>query len=230
MSVSKEFASPEPTPQTARTRLFCRTISRVAALFLPLLPLPVVAQIDTTSVAPHRYLVVYRNATIPGDAEAHVVSSGARLTQRNEHLGIAAVQSPASQDDATTLRLLSAQPNVSYVLHDRIVSALRLRLRPIAVTARISNGAQSLTPITSLGRLPTHGPITSAPLPPNTTPSATASSTPGLRHLLHLHSPGMGRPAGRRLRKQRPRRPRTRPLGHHHGQRHSHRHHRQRHR
>ena len=47
----------------------------------------------------------------------------ARLTQRSEHFGIAAVQSAASEDDATTLRRLAAQPNVDYLLHDRIVSA-----------------------------------------------------------------------------------------------------------
>src|SRR5271154_939654 len=88
-------------------------------------------QIDTTSVATHRYLVLYRNASIPGDAESRIASVGARLTQRNEHLGIAAVQSTA-QDDAATLRRLTAQPNVDYVLHDRIVSAHRLRLQGIA--------------------------------------------------------------------------------------------------
>jgi subtilisin family serine protease len=174
VSVFNKIASPKPTPPAARTRLFCRSISRLAALFLPLLPPAAMAQIDTTSVAPHRYLVLYRNATIPGDAEAHLLYANTRLTQRNEHLGIAAVQSPASQDDATTLRLLAAQPNVSYVIRDRIVSALHLRLKPIAPTSNDNNGAQSLTPTTTIGRLPTHGPITtappSAPTPPPSTP------------------------------------------------------------
>src|SRR5271156_3978483 len=56
------------------------------------------AQIDTTSIAPHRYLVLYRNATIPGDAESRIASAGAHLTGRNEHLGIAAVESAVSED------------------------------------------------------------------------------------------------------------------------------------
>jgi subtilisin family serine protease len=178
VSIFKEFASPELTPQAARNRLFDRKLSRLAALFLPLLPPAAIAQIDTAQVAPHRYLVIYRNATIPADAEAHLLSAGTRLTQRNEHIGIAAVQSPASQDDATTLRLLSAQPNVSYVLHDRIVSALRLRLKPIAGTAHDNNGAQSLQPPTTIGRLPTHGPITSAPPSKSTPPPATPPPPP----------------------------------------------------
>ena len=130
-------------------------------------------QIDTNSIAPHHYLIVYRNATIPGDAAARVTSTGARLLQRNEHFGIAAVQSPASQDDATTLRLLSAQPNVAYVLHDRIVSAHRLLAR-----ALVLNYPETYSPNTStttVGRLPTHGPIdrsgsTYPPTPPPTAP------------------------------------------------------------
>jgi subtilisin family serine protease len=142
----------------------------VLMLFLtPLAPTPLAeAQIDTTSIAPHRYLVLYRNATIPGDAEARIASSGARLTQRNEHFGIAAVES--RDDDATTLRRLAAQPNVDYVLHDRIVSAHRLRLQ--AIQPASIGAVQSLSPTTPvIGRLPTHGPI-------NTTPPVIPTSPP----------------------------------------------------
>jgi hypothetical protein len=129
------------------------------------------AQIDTTSIAPHHYLVVYRNATIPGDAESHIASAGARLTQRNEHIGIAAAQSAASEDDATTLRRLAAQPNVDYVLHDRIVFAHRLRLQAIT-PASLGVSLSGQTPSTPIGRLPTHGPIL------NTPPSLSAPPPP----------------------------------------------------
>jgi lantibiotic leader peptide-processing serine protease len=130
--------------------------------------LPPLARHRTGRHHQHRYLVVYRNGTIPGDAETLILSSGARLTQRNEHLGIAAVQSPLTQDDAITLRLLAAQPNVSYVLHDRIVSSIRLRLKPIATApSATSTGSQSLNPAPIIGRLPTHSPIhPEAPHPP----------------------------------------------------------------
>jgi subtilisin family serine protease len=123
------------------------------------------AQIDTTSIAPHRYLVLYRNATIPGDAESVIASAGARLTRRNEHFGIAAVESTPMEDDATTLRRLTAEPNVQYVLHDRIISAHRLRLRTLMpATVGVAGTGQSPT----VGRLPTHGPIitTASPAPP----------------------------------------------------------------
>jgi hypothetical protein len=136
------------------------------------------AQIDTNSIVPHRYLVLYRNATIPGDAEARVASSGAHLTRRNEHFGIAAVESTVPEDDANTLRRLAAQPNVDYVLHDRIVSAHRLRLQSIApASVGVSVTGQSPSSSTPIGRLPTHGPILttlpSLPPPPPPSPNDT---------------------------------------------------------
>jgi lantibiotic leader peptide-processing serine protease len=149
-----------PTPETHPHQLRHGRLKHTVLLSL-LLPSIASAQIDTTSFVPHRYLVVYRNATIPGDAEARILSTGARLTQHNEHLGIAVVQSPASQqDDETTLRLLGALPNVVTVLHDRIVSAHRIIFQPIApTTSNVGTGDQPSNPNSSLGRLPTHGPI-----------------------------------------------------------------------
>jgi subtilisin family serine protease len=147
---------------------------------LALMPLAQ-AQIDTTSIAPHRYLVLYRNAAIPGDAEARIASSGARLTQRNEHFGIAAVES--HDDDATTLRRLAAQPNVDYVLHDRIVSAHHLRLQIVTpASTGVNITGQSPSPTTPIGRLPTHGPINTAPpvisAPPPPPPYDSFYTTP----------------------------------------------------
>jgi subtilisin family serine protease len=90
------------------------------------------AQFDTT-IVPHRYIVVYRNATIPGDAEARANSAGAHLLHRNERFGMAIIASSANSttsDDTQTMRRLAAQPNVDYVLHDRTVAASHLTLRP----------------------------------------------------------------------------------------------------
>ncbi len=172
------------TSRPFRGRLFRQAI--VPALFLARLAFAQLAwsQIDTTSIAPHRYLVLYRNAAIPGDAETRIASTGAHLTHRNEHLGIAAVES-ASQDDAATLRRLAAQPSVDIVLHDRIVFAHRLRLQSSAaasVTAPASVGvdlpSQSPSPTSPIGRLPTHGPIlTTVPSTP-TAPPATPPPPP----------------------------------------------------
>jgi subtilisin family serine protease len=179
VSVLSNFA----LPQTAFAMLLALCTAPLAG-----------AQIDTNSVAPHRYLIVYRNATIPGDAAVRVSSVGARLLQRSEHFGIAAVQSPASQDDATSLRLLSAQPNVAYVLHDRIVSAHRLVVSAVApryvrVVGSVPPTTSSSNSSTTIGRLPTHGPlehsgstspptVTSTPTPPATPPYDTFYTTP----------------------------------------------------
>ena len=131
------------------------------------------AQIDTNSIAPHRYLVLYHNATIPADAESRVALAGVRLTRRSEHFGIAAVQSAASEDDTTTLRRLAAQPNVDYVLHDRIVSAHRLRVQTLPATTNTQ------TTTTSTGRIPTHGPInTQSPTTPPSPPYDAYYTTP----------------------------------------------------
>src|SRR5262249_47286841 len=117
-----------PVAREIGRRLFHRT-----SVLVILLARLAGAQIDTTSIAPHRYLVLYRDATIPGDAAPRVPSVGAHLPHRNEHFGIAAVESQSPlEDDAATLRRLASQPNVEYVLHDRIVSAHRLRLQKIA--------------------------------------------------------------------------------------------------
>jgi subtilisin family serine protease len=155
-----------PIPSAIRRRNFGQALV-LAFLFSGLTGAQSNAQIDTSSIAPHRYLVLYRNATIPGDAESRVASAGARLTRRNDHFGIAAVESAIEEDDASTLRRLLAQPNVDFVLHDRIVSAHRLRVQSIApASTGVSIAGQSPSPSTPSGKLPTHGPILIAPLQP----------------------------------------------------------------
>jgi lantibiotic leader peptide-processing serine protease len=174
------------TSRPSRGRLFRQAIVPALLLarlaFAQLVWSQVASQVDTTSIAPHRYLVLYRNAAIPGDAETRIASAGAHLTHRNEHLGIAAVES-ASQDDAATLRSLAAQPNVDIVLHDRIVFAHRLRLQSVTpVNLDLGPSGKSPSPISPIGRLPTRGPIlTSSPYvppPPATPPYDTYYSTP----------------------------------------------------
>ena len=180
MSVPDERIVNTPPVRPSIPRVFRRRLVRQAVIALVFAPLACASiawsQIDTTSIAPHRYLVLYRSATIPGDAEAHIASTGAHLTHRNEHLGIAAVETPAqssAQDDATTLRRLAAQPNVELVLHDRIVSAHRLRTQTISpASIGVDVSTQSPNPSSPIGRLPTRGPILT------TTPSSPPSPPP----------------------------------------------------
>jgi lantibiotic leader peptide-processing serine protease len=168
VSLRRNFAN------ITRRSCFNRLSPIHSALLLLLLIAPHAhAQIDTTSFAPHRYIVLYRNGTIPGDAESHIASAGAHLTQRNEHLGIAAVQSAATDNDASTLRMLISQPNVLYVIHDRILSAQTIRLKTVAPPTTVT-GATSTNPTSSIGKIPTHGPLdTTAPPPPPPPPYDT---------------------------------------------------------
>ena len=152
-----------PAARAIGYRVFRRALFLVL-FFARLAGAQIDTQIDTSSVAPHRYLMLYRNATIPGDAESRVASAGAHVTRRNEHFGIAAVESTVPEDDASTLRRLAAQPNVDYVLHDRIVSAHRLRLQTITpASTGVNIAGQSPSPSTPVGRLPTHGTILTTP-------------------------------------------------------------------
>jgi len=92
---------------------------------------------------PHRYLVVYSNISIPSDAQARVavVSSGlasaslsgfgVRIIRFHPSAGIAVVQTSPYLDDAASIAALRALPGVEYVVHDRVVSAHRLILRPV---------------------------------------------------------------------------------------------------
>jgi subtilisin family serine protease len=142
------------------------------------------AQIDTAAIVAHRYLVVYRNATIPDDAEARISSASAHLLQRNQHVGIAAVQSTLQNDEAA-IQALAAQPGVAYVLHDRVVSAVRLQTRvitPEAIGKPINTSPSTNSPGKgiSIGRLPTRGPIhiPAVTTPPHQPPSPQPPSVP----------------------------------------------------
>lgn len=122
----------------------------LAALVLPLAlilsPLQIRAEIISEPVAPHRYLVIYRNAVVPADAAAHIRTAGANLVSRSEHLGIATVETSPSEDDATAISQLRAQPNVAYVIHDRVISAQRLHLKIAPATFSVVIGKSAPSP------------------------------------------------------------------------------------
>jgi lantibiotic leader peptide-processing serine protease len=63
---------------------------------------------------PHRYLAVYRNAAVAGDAESRTSTRAARLVHRNDRSGMAIVDACAfsTNDHDQAMRRLAAQPNV----------------------------------------------------------------------------------------------------------------------
>ncbi|HEX4650169.1 MAG TPA: S8 family serine peptidase [Granulicella sp.] len=84
-------------------------------------------QSPIAAIAPGRYIVVYRNGSIPGDANLRVRLAGATLTRRYDHLGIASLRADPTNDAATIARL-RALPNIETVVHDRYVRVNRLEI------------------------------------------------------------------------------------------------------
>jgi subtilisin family serine protease len=90
------------------------------------------------AAVPHRYLIAYRDASIPGNAEANARLANARILLLHQSFGIAILDTSGSPDEAATIAALRAQPNVAFVVHDLVLSAHSLILRsPIAATIGI---------------------------------------------------------------------------------------------
>jgi hypothetical protein len=116
-----------------------RTLYAVAAILLS--PAGGIAQQLASPIGapvPHRYLVVYRDISIPSDAAARIAGPsyglstlGVRIIRVHPSAGIAVVQTSPYMDDVSTIAALRAQPGVEYVVHDRVVSTHRLFVRPV---------------------------------------------------------------------------------------------------
>jgi len=114
-------------------------LAKLVALGSVLASLHSPAQLTTQSplgaIVPHRYLVVFRNGAIPGQTQAYVHTAGTRILHNYSTSSIALVQADSESDDDATLNALRAQPNVVIAVHDRILSAHTLTVRPaVSVT------------------------------------------------------------------------------------------------
>jgi subtilisin family serine protease len=123
-----------PSPSDERYRAPQSRVSGLASCFVlafALAAIPLQAQFDTAPIR-HRYIVVYRNGAIPGNVELLARSAGASVLRRNERFGMTVIDKPSAStsDDAANMRSLAAQPNVDYVVHDRMVYASAMTLRP----------------------------------------------------------------------------------------------------
>jgi subtilisin family serine protease len=71
----------------------------------------------------NHYLVAYRSASIPGDAVVRTRLAGAQMIGVHPRMGVAVVEANGTADDTTNMQRLAAQPNVEFVVHDRMVYA-----------------------------------------------------------------------------------------------------------
>ena len=94
-------------------------------------PFPAAAQTATSQAAAgtHRMIVLYRNSSIPGNAEQTAQLAGGRLVRRHERFGAAVVTGTAAAEAQ-----LRSDPNVEYVVSDRAIAGN-------AVLPRALNGA-----------------------------------------------------------------------------------------
>ncbi|WP_334267505.1 S8 family peptidase [Edaphobacter sp. HDX4] len=121
--------------------LLCSVIWSASGLYAQ-----VVTKGSGEHIVANRYLVVYRDGVVPADAATRVRAMGARLVGQHSRFGIVAVQgsapapevrlhgatsTAAAPDDQVLARSLAAQPDVAFVLHDRLVTAHRLKIRMI---------------------------------------------------------------------------------------------------
>jgi subtilisin family serine protease len=74
----------------------------------------------------HRMIVVYRNGSIPGNAEQTAKLAGGRLVRRHELFGAAIVAGTAA-----VKAQLQSDPNVEYVVEDRVVTGSMLLRRAL---------------------------------------------------------------------------------------------------
>ena len=149
-------AASAPAPRTLRLPLLLRQLLIVAALvligFLFASALRAHAQQLPSPIGPpvpHRYLVAYRDGTVPTDAGARARVAGARIVRNNNPFAIAVLETSSDpNDEAAAIAALRADPNVQFVIHDRILSAHSLILRPILpATIGVTVGTPTPTPI-----------------------------------------------------------------------------------
>jgi subtilisin family serine protease len=110
--------------------------------------IPAPAQIATPVglAVPHHYLVVYRNSTLPAVAQSMVRVPGVQILHQHQTFGIAVIQTtPAAE--ASAIATLRADPNVEYILHDRVLSAHSLILGPaLLATVGVTIGSPPTAP------------------------------------------------------------------------------------
>jgi subtilisin family serine protease len=147
----RSLRHPARTTPASRKALTPALHPRVALSLALLLIVPIAAcaaQLPSpiAALVPHRYLIAYRTNSIPANIEANVRLAGAHILRIHQTFGIAVLDTSSSPDEAATLATLRAQPNVEFVLHDRIVSAHSLILRSV-IPATVGIQAPSPTPI-----------------------------------------------------------------------------------
>jgi subtilisin family serine protease len=132
-----------------------------------------VGNVPQENIVFNRFVLVYSSGVVPDDVAARVAKAGAVLREQFPTLGMVVVDCPANVV-ANVMVQLQADSSVAYVLHDRVVAAHRLRIKPmdmhLAVPAGATAGAGSTTAVKANSTAP--------PTNPGNPTSPTSPSAP----------------------------------------------------
>jgi subtilisin family serine protease len=123
---------------------------------------------------PGRLIVLYRNHTIPADADSLARTAGAHTLHHLTHLGVTAL-SVAPADEPRALAQLAANPQVALVLHDRFVIAHSLQFSRVQLAAPLDAGDPT-TSGSGISTTITRHSVARAPLKPRTDPDPPPAS------------------------------------------------------
>lgn len=81
-------------------------------------------------LVPGRFILAFRNETIPPDAAERIRAAGAALVREDRQLGLITVQFPVGSSVINALRLLAQNRSIEAIMGDRVVTAQAVEVRP----------------------------------------------------------------------------------------------------
>ena len=159
-----------------------RRLLFVVALTLTPAPLihPALAQTQNQTVSPTsqpisgQLLILYRNHTIPANADSLARTVGARTLHHFRHLGITALTVSPS-DEPRALAQLAANPQVALVLHDRYVTGQSIHFSRVPLAIPLDAGDPTTSGSGTSTTLTRHS-VARAPIKPRTDPDPPSGS------------------------------------------------------
>jgi hypothetical protein len=124
---------------------------------------------------PGHLLILYRNRTVPSNADSLARAAGARAIHHLRHLGVTAL-SVAPADEPHALAQLAANPQIALVLHDRYVTAHSIHFSRIQLAVPLDAGDPTTSASGTSTTITRHS-VARAPLKPRTDPDPPSGNT-----------------------------------------------------
>lgn len=146
----------------------------------------VIARISTAQTRPQvelpvsqplsgRLIILYRNHTVPANADAIARGAGARAMHHFTHLGVTAL-TVAPADESVALAQLSANPQIALVVHDRYVTAHSILFGRMPLAIPLDAGDPT-TSGSGVSTTITRHSVARTPIQPRTNPAPSSGNT-----------------------------------------------------